>query len=151
MDLNQTLVFLHILAAIVWMGAGLTLSLLSIYVRKNGEDLKFIRMMEWIGPRVGGPSVIIMITTGGWMVSRSAAWTFDQGWVTGALFLLVLLFIVGVAFHVPHYKKIYSAAEQYGAESVEVKQLAKMSFTAAKIETILLALAVWLMIVKPGI
>jgi uncharacterized membrane protein len=151
MTFNQSLLYVHILAAISWMGAGITLVLLAVRARQNGEELKMIGQMEWLGSRVGGPAVIIMLGSGVWMVARSGAWQFSQLWIILAIALVVVLFLVGVGFHVPQYKRIRTAVEQHGEDSPEARRLVHRSFLAAQVEVGLLAIVVLLMVFKPGI
>jgi uncharacterized membrane protein len=151
MSFDQLLLYLHILAAISWMGAGITLVLLAIRARQVGEELKMIGQMEWLGSRVGGPAVILMLGSGVWMVARSGAWQFSQLWIILAIALVILLFLVGVGFHVPQYERIRTAIEQHGEDSLEARRLIHRSFLAAQVEVVLLAIAVLLMVFKPGI
>jgi len=85
------------------------------------------------------------------MIARSGAWQFGQLWIILAIALVVVLFLVGVGFHVPQYKRIRSAIEQYGEDSPEMRRLVQRSFLAARVEIVLLAIAVLLMVFKPGI
>ena len=151
MTFERWLLYLHILAAISWMGAGITLVLLAIRARQVGEELKMIGQMEWLGSRIGGPSVIVMLGSGVWMVARSGAWQFSQLWIILAIALVVVLFLVGVGFHIPQYKRIRTAIEQYGEGSPEARRLVQRSFLATRVEVVLLAIAVLLMVFKPGV
>jgi uncharacterized membrane protein len=149
MALNQSLLYLHILSAIIWMGGGTALVFLGIRARQTGDELKVIHQIEWVGVRVGAPSSILMIVTGVWMVIRSPAWDFNQVWIIGAIALFVILFLVGVGFHGPQFKRIHAAVEQFGADSSEVRGLIGRSFLVTRFEVVLFAIALWLMIAKP--
>jgi uncharacterized membrane protein len=151
MTLAQWLLYVHIIAAISWMGAGITLALLAIRARQVGEELKMIGQMEWIGSRIGGPSVIVMAGTGVWMVARSGAWQFSQLWIILAIGLVIVLFLIGVGFHIPQYRRIRAAVEQHGENSSEVRRLTNRSFLATQAEVVLLAMVVLLMVFKPGV
>lgn len=150
MSLDRWLLYLHILAAATWMGSGVILVLLAVRARQVGEELGLISQMEWVGSRVGGPAVIITLGTGIGMVVRTDAWQLTQLWVMGGLIILVLLFLVGVGFHVPQYKRIHAAIEEYGQDSTNVRGLIGRSFTAAQIEVVMIAIAMLLMVFKPG-
>jgi len=151
MTIDRLLLYIHILAAISWMGAGITLILLAVRARQVGEELKMIGQMEWVGSRIGGPSVILMFGSGVWMVTRSGAWQFGQSWIILAIALVVLLFLVGVGFHVPQYRRIRAAVRQFGKDSPEARRLIHRSFLAAQVEVVLLAVVLLLMVFKPGI
>jgi uncharacterized membrane protein len=151
MSIDRWLLYLHILAAGTWLGSGLLLVLLAVRAKQVGKELDLINQMEWVGTRIGGPSVILTLATGIWMVLRSNVWQFDQGWVLGGLIILAVLFLVGVGFHVPQYKRIHKAKSEHGDDSPTVQRLMKQSFAAAQIEVVLLAIAIFLMVFKPGI
>jgi uncharacterized membrane protein len=95
--------------------------------------------------------VIISLGTGIWMVAGTNMWQFSQGWVIGGLIILVLLFLIGVGFHLPQYNRIRAASEEYGQDSPVVQRLMRRSFAAAQIEVVLLAIVIFLMVFKPGI
>lgn len=151
MSIDRWLLYLHILAAGTWLGSGVLLVLLAVRARQVGKELDLIAQMEWVGSRIGGPAVIVTLATGIWMVLRSNAWQFDQWWVLGGLIILAILFLVGIGFHVPQYKRIYEAKSEQGDDSPIVQQLMKQSFTASQIEVVLIVIAIFLMVFKPGI
>jgi uncharacterized membrane protein len=151
MTIDRWLLYLHILAVGTWLGSGLLLVLLAVRARQVGKELDLIAQMEWVGSRIGGPAVIVTLATGIWMVLRSNAWKFNQGWVLGGLIILAFLFLVGIGFHVPQYKRIYKAKSEHGEDSPIVQRLMKQSFTAAQIEVVLVATAIFLMVFKPGL
>lgn len=151
MYLDQVLLYVHLLAAIAWMGAGITLVLLARRAVQTGEEMAMIGQMEWLGGRVGGPSVILLLVTGVWMVARIGAWQFGQLWVILGLGGLVVLFLMGVAVHRPHYKQIRRAIEQYGEGSPEVQRQVRWSFRAGQVEVVVMAIVVLLMVFKPGL
>jgi len=150
MDLYNWLLYLHILSAITWMGAGITIVLLGFHSRKTKTELKVIDQMEWIGPRVGGPSVFITLITGIGLVHDYPGWSFGNFWVIAGLVFLALLFSIGIMFHVPQYKKIRKAVKESGEDSPAVRKLISQSFNGARLEVVLLILVVWMMVLKPG-
>lgn len=150
MILHQWLLYFHILAAITWMGAGITLVLLGIRSQQTQSELKIIDQMQWIGPRIGGPCVLTTLITGIGMVHGDALWSFKDFWVLGGLIALVLLFLIGIGYHMPHYKRIHKAVDEKGKDSPEVKKLIGQSFAAAQLEVIILAVVVLLMVSKTG-
>jgi uncharacterized membrane protein len=151
MSIDRWLLFFHILAAGIWLGSGVMLVLLAVRARQIGKEPELIAQMEWAGSRIGGPAVIVTLTTGIWMVLRSNAWQFDQGWVLGGLIILVFLFLIGIGFHVPQYKRIHKARAEHRNDSPTVQRLINRSFAAAQIEVVLIAIVIFLMVFKPGI
>lgn len=151
MLVQQWLLYLHILSAGTWLGGGLLIALLGFRATQVGEELEVIAQMEWVGSRIGGPASITTLVTGIWMVFRSNAWHFGQIWVLGGLIILLALFLVGIGFHIPQYKRIHAAKQEEGADSPKVQRLITRSFRAARVEVVILALAIFLMTFKPGI
>jgi hypothetical protein len=110
-----------------------------------------IAQMEWVGTRIGGPTGITALVTGLWMVLRSGAWGFSQMWILGGLIILLFLFVVGIGFHVPQYRRIQGAIQKEGVETPTVQRPIKQSFAATRVEVIALAGAMFLMVFKPGL
>ena len=151
MSFDDVLLFFHILAGAAWLGGGIYTVLLATRARQSGEQLKAIAQMEWVGPRLGGSVSVLLVGSGIWMVARSDAWGFGQAWIIIALVIFGVLLAVGVGFHGPQYKRIDAAVNEHGSDSVEAMKLASQSFRAAEIETVLLAVALLVMITKPGV
>ena len=84
------LLFLHILAAMVWVGGAVLLGVLAIRAVHDGDPGavgKFIANMRVIGPVVLAPATVAVVGLGVWLVLDSAAWDFGQLWVQLALAL----------------------------------------------------------------
>ena len=56
-----------------------------------------------------------------------------------------------MGFHGPQYKRINATVEEHDPDSAETLKLSSQSFRAAEIETVLLAIALLVMITKPGV
>lgn len=151
MTLDRWLLYIHILGAVSWMGAGLTFMLLGLRARDATSKQQLIAQMEWLGARVGGLAVIVMAATGVWMVARGVAWDFGQAWVLLSIVLLVVLFLVGIGFHMPQYRRIRTAIAEYGPEAPQTNKLVWRSLAATRVEVALLAVVVLLMVFKPGV
>lgn len=149
MSLYQWLIYVHILGAITWIGVGIAFVLLGIRAEKTGTVWAVVDQMEWLSRRVGAPSVIVMAATGIWMVARSEAWSFAQGWVSAGFAGLILFFLMGVGVHAPNYRRIRRAQAEHGHDSPEAMRLVRRSFLAGRIEVGLMAVVVWIMVAKP--
>lgn len=62
---------------------------------------------------------------------------------------LVLFFLMGVAVHAPNYRRIRRAQQEHGTDSPEAMRPVRRSFTAGRIEVGLMAVVVWIMVMKP--
>src|SRR4051794_11303986 len=91
------LLFLHILAAMVWLGglAGLTV-FGTLALRGDDSDVaRFSRSLRRFGPILLAPSAVLVVALGIPLVAKSAAWDFGQRWVDVALALVVVAVLVG--------------------------------------------------------
>jgi uncharacterized membrane protein len=92
--------FAHVAAAIVWVGGGLTLSLIGLRVRRS-EDLavlgEFARTLRFLGLAVFTPAVLIVLLSGIWLVLDFSG-DFTKPWILLALAAFVLAFLIGVLY-----------------------------------------------------
>jgi uncharacterized membrane protein len=151
-SLYDWLLFLHILAATVWLGGLVTLSLLATLVLRC-RDLElvsgFTRSLRIVGPIALGPSMLAVLGFGIWMVIHDPAWDFGQTWVAAALGLFAAAFVIGVAFQARAAIGAQRAAEA-GDQEEAVRQLRRWSWGMRAIAVILVAVT-WDMVAKPGL
>jgi uncharacterized membrane protein len=146
------LLFLHIFAAMVWVGGGILLATLAIRVlrdRESGAAARFIGNLRVIGPLVLAPSTVAVVGFGVWLVLDSAAWGFGQLWVQLALALFAAPFLIGAV----HQSRTALAAERAAARGDHDearRQLARWSWGYRLIVLLLIA-ATWDMVFKPGL
>lgn len=145
MTFDLLLKFVHVTAAGIWIGAGALTVLHGRHAEQTGTHAKLIEQMEWVGPRIGGPVSLLIPTTGVWMVLRNGAFDFTDPWVIGGILGFVVLFAIGVGFHVPNYKRIANA----GAETPHGLRMIYRGMTAARVEVALLFVVLALMVFKP--
>ena len=82
--LYEWLLFLHIVAAMAWVGGLVTLMALGAQaVRGGGPDARarFVASLRVVGPRVLLPAMVAVVGIGVWMVLDSEGWDFGQTWV----------------------------------------------------------------------
>jgi uncharacterized membrane protein len=151
-SLYEWLLFLHIVAAMVWVGGAVLVGALATRVARAGraEDVaRFLGDLRAIGPRVLAPSTVAVLGLGIWMVLKSSAWHFGQGWVRLALGLFAAAFLLGAAHQSRAAINAGRAAER-GDEREALRQLVRWSAGYWAILLILLV-AVWDMVFKPGL
>jgi uncharacterized membrane protein len=151
-ELYDYLVFLHILAAMIWVGGAVLLGALVTRVVRKGEPDEvagFLGNLRVIGPAVLAPATVAVVGFGVWMVLDSSAWGFDQLWVQLAIALFAAAFLVGAA----HQSRTAINAERAAAQGDDdeaLRQLARWSWGYRLIVLVLIA-ATWDMVVKPGL
>jgi uncharacterized membrane protein len=99
--LTDWLLFLHILAAIVWLGGLIMLRLLATLVLRSRDGdavTRFVGSLRVIGPFALAPAMVALLGLGIWMVAHDEAWNFGQTWILLALALFAGTFRIGAVF-----------------------------------------------------
>ncbi len=144
--------FLHILAAMIWVGGLLAVGLLAAQVLRSGERdaiARFVRNLGVIGPLVFAPAMIAVVGFGIWMVIDTDAWDFGQTWIWLALTLFGVAFLIGAVSQSRAAIGARRAAEA-GEDREAVRQLRRWSWGMGLI-LVLLLVATWDMVFKPGL
>jgi uncharacterized membrane protein len=150
--LYDWLLFLHILAAMIWVGGLLAIGLLAAQVLRSSErDVigRFVRNLGVIGPLVFAPAMIAVVGFGIWMVIDADEWDFGQTWIWLALSLFGVAFLIGAVLQSRAAIGARRAAEA-GEDREAVRQLRRWSWGMGLILALLLV-ATWDMVFKPGL
>jgi uncharacterized membrane protein len=150
--LEEWLHLLHVLAAMVWLGGAVTLTALTVQVLRSGDGAavrRFVDAVRVIGPLVLAPATIAVAGFGIWLVIDSEEWSFAQTWVWLGLALLAGAVLVGAVFQSLALIRAQRASEA-GDGREAARQLRRWSRGLMLILVILLV-ATWDMVVKPGI
>jgi uncharacterized membrane protein len=143
--------FIHILAAIVWVGGALAIQVLAI--RTVGRDdaleiAQFASDAEFVGMRIFMPASLVVVLAGGWMV-YDGPWSLSDGWLGTALGLFLLSFITGAGFLGPESGRISAGTAERGAADPDVQRRIRRVLLVSRIELIWLLAIVALMVFKP--
>jgi uncharacterized membrane protein len=115
---------------------------------ERGAVAAFVGSLRVVGPLVLMPAAILVLLLGIWMVLDSPAWHFGQTWVWLALALLAAAVLVG-AVVLSRTGLAAERAVQAGDYDLAARQLRRWSQGIGLI-LLLLAVATWDMIFKPG-
>jgi len=122
--------FLHVLAAMIWLGGLVTLGALATQVLRGGEPdaiARLVRSLRVVGPLVLAPAMVAVLGFGIWLVLDSDAWDFGQTWIWLALALFAAAFLIGAIFQ----SRAAIGAERAAAagdESEAARQLRRWSW-----------------------
>jgi uncharacterized membrane protein len=144
--------FIHILAAIAWIGGAIAVQAFAMRTIGRGDALEIARFSsdaEKVGMRVFMPSSIVVVLAGAWMI-YDGPWTMAQGWVSAGLGLYALSFLTGVGFLGPESGRISKLTEAHGAEHPDVQRRIRRVLLISRIELIWLIAIVALMVFKPS-
>jgi uncharacterized membrane protein len=150
--LYDWLLFLHNLAAMVWVGGAVVLGVVARSVLRSGqpeEVARFLTSLRFVGPRVLAPATVGVAALGIWMVLNSAAWGFGQTWVQLALALLGTAFVIGAA-HQSRAAITAERAARRGDHEEARRRLRQWAWGYLAI-VLLLIVATWDMVTKPGL
>ncbi len=100
-SLDDWLMFLHVLGAMVWVGGLVALNAFGVLALRSGDRdavARFVGSFRTVGPFVLMPAAIGVLVFGVWMVLVEEAWTFEQTWIWLAVLLLVAAVLVGAIY-----------------------------------------------------
>lgn len=144
---------LHVLAATVWFGGGVTLSVLAMRARSASDarsTADFARVLPYVGIRLLMPSVVIVLVTGIWMVVGGSEFSFSQAWVRLALGLFALAFLVG-AVYMSRVGVQLDRAAHAEPSGERLRPLLDRWIAGYAVVLVVLLVAMWDMVFKPGL
>ena len=151
-SLSEWLLFLHILAAMIWVGGLVSLSVLAALALRSGEHdavARFVANLRLIGPLTLAPAMLAVVGFGIWLVLESSVWGFRQTWIWLAFALFAVAFVIGAAFQSRSAISAQRAVEG-GDHDEAARQLRRWSLGMWAI-TLLLIVTLWDMVSKPGL
>jgi uncharacterized membrane protein len=147
------LLTIHILAALIWVGGGISMHILGRRVLKRGdaeEIYKFSAEVNVIGMRIYAPTSLILLVAGILLVNE-VGYEFSQLWITLAFVGWIISFIIGVGYYGPQDKKLQALVAADGPTAPGVVANVRQALTVNSIEILILLLVVVDMTVKPGL
>jgi uncharacterized membrane protein len=149
--LYELLKYIHILAAMVWVGGAFTLQIYGMYVSRSNDQTaiaRFGRDVSVVGGRVFPLASIILLIAGVLMVFQR--WSFGQTWILVALILWFASLLAGILFIGPKSGKVGELFAAEGPNSAAARALMSQVYLVARIELVSFAIIVFLMVFKPG-
>jgi uncharacterized membrane protein len=143
MSRYEFLLFMHVVAVIVWLGTGTALTLVAIYAARSDREL-----LQRLGPlgRVLGPRVFAPASLGalvfGILLVIDGSWTFDPLWVRLGFLAFATSFLLNVVVRAP-------LVRRQARGLIEPARVGFLLGQVARVELAVLYLAVADMIAKP--
>jgi uncharacterized membrane protein len=142
---------LHILAAAVWVGGGLMLTILGMRARRNrdepGQLTKTIAEISFVAPRSFIPASLVLVITGFWMVANGNL-PYDT-WVILGIIGWAVTFITGNFFLAPASHKAADALATAGPGDPKTLSSVDRFLLAVRVDQIILTLIIVDMVIKP--
>lgn len=153
-------VFLHITAVMVGFGATFAESVMfPVAMRLNPRHLPYVhRLQLTINRHFALPALVAVLATGIYQMSEGN-WDYGDFWVSGTLTIVVIIAVLLLAYFIPADKRLLPMVEQEIADSgggevtlsEEYQRANRMEGIVGSITGVLLIVAVFLMVAKPGV
>ena len=141
---------IHVLAAVVWVGGGLTLIILAIlYDRRNDMIglLAIAKQADWVGTRVFVPASFVTLGFG-LAAAFKGNWDFGSAWIIIGLVGWAASAFVGTALITPRVKRLGEITpDRFDDPDVQARVTEIMRI--ARIDSVILTLVVADMAAKP--
>ena len=147
----EVLKYIHILAAIVWVGGAFFSQLLAIKALRSNDAIDLPRVgrdLGLIGGRVFPIASIILLIAGALMVMQR--WSFTQAWIVIALVLWLASLLAGVLYLGPMSTKIGEMFAAEGPQSIAARSLTSRVLLVSRLELVSFLVIIYLMVFKPG-
>jgi uncharacterized membrane protein len=149
--LYEFLLFVHIAAAVVWVGGAAMFQFFGLRVLAANDAAKladFGRSVKTVGDRALVPAALTAFLSGLALVWESNFWGFGDDWIVIGLILFAVTFVAGVGFFGPESGRVGKLVEAEGAAAAEprIRRLIMLS----RIDLVVLFLIIFDMSVKPS-
>ena len=143
--------WVHVLAAIVAVGANVTYGIWIARASRNPDVLPFtLRGIKLIDDRVANPAYGMLLITGLLMVFVSP-FSLTTPWLLTALVLYVLVVLVGLLGYTPTLRRQIQLLDSEGFSSPNYQALARRGTILGVALAVLVIVIVFLMVVKPAL
>jgi uncharacterized membrane protein len=153
-------VFLHVTAVVVGFGATFAESVtFPVAMAMDKRHLPYVhRLQRSINSWFTGPAMIVIIATGFYQVSKGD-WDFGDFWLSGSMTIVIVLGAILGAYFIPEDRRLEAMAARDiaasgGGEIVLSEEYRRRSRTEGIVGAatgLLIVIAIYLMIAKPGL
>jgi hypothetical protein len=148
-------VWLHVSAVVVGFGATFAESLTFPLALKVGrQHLPYVhRLGIAINQRLASPALVLIIITG--IYQTADRWEFSDFWISATFAIAIILGGLNGAYFIPGEKRLLAQVERElsggaGELSVEYQRKARQMGMVGALAGVLVLLAVFFMVAKPG-
>ena len=148
------LVTLHVLAAVLWVGGGVTLHVLmrrALRLPERRAQHERFTELEWLGERFYPGFSLLLLIAGILLVTRDeGGWEFEHTFIQIGLTGWIISFLIGIGFYGREGKKRAGIVEREGPESPAVAASFRRTAMVNSFELLILLAVVVDMTIKPG-
>jgi uncharacterized membrane protein len=143
--------FVHVTAAILWLGAGVMIQILAARAQRTRDD-DYLRRLFHDAGALGSiffiPASLTVVVFGILMVV-DGPWDFEPLWIVLGLAGYAATFATGAFILGPRAQKAAARLEQEGAMSPSIAAEMRRVLLLGRVDTVVLFLVVAVMVVKP--
>ncbi len=152
MSAYELYLFVHIVAAIVWIGGAIMFQILAMRIRAADDAVRMAALakdIEWVGLRIITPTAFVLLVFG-FLLVWEGPWSLGDTWIWLGLVGFGITFLAGFLFFGPESGRIGKLIDVEGGDSPAVQARISRILNLARLDTLLLVLIVLDMAVKPG-
>jgi uncharacterized membrane protein len=153
MSLYEAIVLVHILMATVWIGGGIVTQHFAALILREGDPVRvggFGRDIAWIATRITLPAALVLLGSGIW-AAVEGDWDFGAAWISISFTVWIVAVVAGLVLVRPEYARIESLLPSLGMNADAIAERLRRILLFSRIELVLLLIALWAMVVKPGV
>ena len=150
-DLYTVMKFVHVLAAIAWVGGAIMLDMLISQARRSGSQsdvLMLLAKTERYGKTFFSPSAVLVLVAG--IVMASIGGIMAAPWVSFGFLGVFISAGLGMGYLSPKSRQLRQMIEARGMQDPEAVALGSRMMLVSRIDLVLLVLVVAAMVFKPG-
>ena len=150
-DLYTVMKFVHVLAAIAWVGGAIMLDMLISQARRSGSQsdvLMLLAKTERYGKTCFSPSAVLVLVAG--IVMASIGGIMAAPWVSFGFLGVFISAGLGMGYLTPKSRQLRQMIEARGMQDPEAVALGSRMMLISRIDLVLLVLVVAAMVFKPG-
>jgi hypothetical protein len=151
MTLYELLLLLHVIAAIIWVGAATTFFALELRTDLSGDidrEGSHNDDADWLAPRLFIPASMGTLLFG-FLAAFEGDWSFGALWVVIGLVGFGVSFATGIGYFEPEAKRLAAAIDRDGPADPEVRRRMANLKMVGRIELTVLYIVVASMVAKP--
>lgn len=151
MSFYELLLVLHIVAVVIWLGAGFLLAVLVFGAERAGDRQKEAGHHQdaaWLAPRLFIPASLSTFLLGVLLVI-DGAWSFDQLWITIGMAGWLVSFALGFFYFRPEGERIGAMVAERGPADAEVDYRIRRLNVVDRVQLVILFTVLVSMTLKP--
>jgi uncharacterized membrane protein len=147
----EALRFVHVLAAMVWLGGAAIAQVFALRMKhaEPGHRLGFAKDQRAAARSVFVPAQVVLLGTGVWMVADAPAIGFSQAWIVIGIAVVVVGLVVATVVVPPRVSDAIGHME--AGRGPEAAATMRRIGLVVRGVLVLLVVSVWVMLQKPGL